>query len=99
MGRTIHCSEDQIQLGRRTKPKVVHRNRLWLYTGKKVPSLFRGDNSGSQQPELTAATEETIPSRDTEVDGESDEPGESTEGTEPGAAPVDPGLDTTISHR
>ncbi len=37
--------------------------------------------------------EETIPSRDSEVDGESDEPGESTDGTEPGAALVDPGLD------
>ncbi len=89
----------RIQLGHRTKPKVVHHNRLWLYTGKEGPSWLKGDNSGSQQPELTAETEETIPSRDSEVDGESDEPGESTEGTEPGAAPVDAGLDITISHR
>ena len=28
------------QLGLRTKPKVVHRNRLWTYSGANAPTWF-----------------------------------------------------------
>ncbi len=31
----------RIQLGPHTKPKVVHRNRLWAYSGLNVPTWFR----------------------------------------------------------
>ena len=46
----------RIQLGPSTKPKVVHRNRLWLYTGDNRPSWFRRpycdrvDSSSAQAP-------------------------------------------------
>ena len=30
----------RIQLGPRQKPKVVHRNRLWLYSGKHPPTAM-----------------------------------------------------------
>lgn len=38
----------RIQLGPRTKPKVVHRNRLWKYSGSAVPTWFQ-DKDGSTQ--------------------------------------------------
>ena len=31
----------RIQLNPRSKPKVVHRNRLWLYTGANAPTWFQ----------------------------------------------------------
>ena len=31
----------RIQLGPRTKPRVVHRNRLWKYSGHNPPSWFQ----------------------------------------------------------
>ena len=40
----------RIQLGPRTKPKVVHCNRLWLYSGTAVPTWF---NEGPGEQELT----------------------------------------------
>ena len=30
----------RIQLGPRAKPKVVHRNRLWCYSGMNVPTWY-----------------------------------------------------------
>ena len=30
----------RIQLGPRAKPKVVHRNRLWRYSGMNVPTWY-----------------------------------------------------------
>ena len=37
----------RIQLRSSTKPKVVYRNRLWLYTGDDPPSWFQGHQSDS----------------------------------------------------
>ena len=37
----------RIQLRASTKPKVVHRNRLWLYSGDDPPSWFQGHQSDS----------------------------------------------------
>ena len=31
----------RIQLGPKTKPKVVHRNRLWHYSGSNLPEWFQ----------------------------------------------------------
>ena len=39
----IKCINDlvyRIQLGPKSKPKVVHRNRLWSYTGHNPPTWF-----------------------------------------------------------
>ena len=33
----VYC----VQFGPRTKPKVVHRNRLWTYSGNEVPTWFQ----------------------------------------------------------
>lgn len=44
----------RIQLGRRTKPKVVHRNRLWLYTGKSRPTWFDNGNTSDHPLEPSA---------------------------------------------
>ena len=41
----------RIQLGPRSKPKVVHHNRLWVYSGNSKPTWFH-----SQLPESTDAT-------------------------------------------
>ena len=47
----VYC----IQLGPRTKPKVVHRNRLWKYTGEKPPSWMKPSpiNNVSTDPETS----------------------------------------------
>ena len=42
----------RIQLRSSTKPKVVHRNRLWLYSGDDPPSWFQGHQSDSSTTEL-----------------------------------------------
>ena len=33
----------RIQLGPKSKPKVVHRNRLWKYSGQDIPTWFQPD--------------------------------------------------------
>ena len=40
----------RIQLGPHAKPKVVHRNRLWLYRGPTPPTWPKDDNVDQQQP-------------------------------------------------
>ena len=35
----------RIQLNPKSKPKVVHRNRLWLYTGANIPTWFEEQNT------------------------------------------------------
>lgn len=43
----------RIQLGPKCKPKVVHKNQLWRYTGNSVPTLnFNGssDNKSEVNP-------------------------------------------------
>ena len=45
----------RIQLGRQTKPKVVHRNRLWRYTGNSAPSWYEPENSNELQQPTPAA--------------------------------------------
>ena len=54
----------------RAKPKVVHYNRLWKYSGASPPTWF-GDNVGS----LSVQTE-PVPSPDSErlVGGSEEEP-------------------------
>ena len=47
----------RIQLNPKSKPKVVHRNRLWLYTGANAPTWFEEQtlsllNLWIQQPSL-----------------------------------------------
>ena len=39
--KVINDSVYRIQLGAKTKPKVVHRNRLWSYSGSNVPTWYR----------------------------------------------------------
>ena len=34
----------RIQLGPKTKPKVVHRNRLWKYSGSTAPNWHQQEN-------------------------------------------------------
>ena len=36
----------QIQLGPKTKPKVVHRNRLWRYSGVNAPTWYKASATG-----------------------------------------------------
>ena len=38
----------RIQLGPRTKPKVVHRNRLWEYSGESPPTWLQTTNKHTQ---------------------------------------------------
>ena len=35
----------RIQLGPKQKPKVVHRNRLWKYSGSNAPDWYKQGNS------------------------------------------------------
>ena len=39
--KVINDSVYRIQLGAKTKAKVVHRNRLWSYSGSNVPTWYR----------------------------------------------------------
>ena len=39
--KVINDSVYRIQLGAKAKPKVVHRNRLWNYSGSNVPTWYR----------------------------------------------------------
>ena len=34
----------KIQLGSRTKPKIVHHDRLWKYKGENPPTWFQAAN-------------------------------------------------------
>ena len=38
----------RIQLGPRLKPKVVHRNRLWKYSGRNPPIWYKQASSTKQ---------------------------------------------------
>ena len=40
----------RIQLGPHAKPRVVHRSRLWLYSGSTPSTWLKDDNVGQQQP-------------------------------------------------
>ena len=52
----------RIQLRSSTKPKVVHRNRLWLYSGDDPPSWFQGHQSDSSTiPAKTEDDHEHLP--------------------------------------
>ena len=42
----------RIQKGARTKPRVVHRNRLWIYSGDSVPTWF-GEQVGGRRRATT----------------------------------------------
>ena len=48
----------RIQLGQRTKPKVVHCNRLWPYSGPAAPTWFRSSETDRVQPEQATPTDE-----------------------------------------
>ena len=55
----------RIRLGPRIKPKVVHRNRLWKYTGSNPPTWqnINGDSEMAQSAEPSrSVSEETLPS-------------------------------------
>ena len=47
----------RIQLGPRTKPKVVHRNRLWKYTGENPPSWLNELNAKRPSTTNTLSTD------------------------------------------
>ena len=51
----------RIQLGPRTKPKVVHRNRLWLYTGEEVPTWIGVDQQSGNVDETRTSTAADAP--------------------------------------
>ena len=47
----------RIKLGPTTKPKVVHRNRLWKYTGANTPTWFRAtEEAVNSSPPTTTGT-------------------------------------------
>ena len=49
------------QLGPRTKPKVVHQNRLWLYTGEEVPTWIGVDQQSGNVDETQTSTAADVP--------------------------------------
>jgi hypothetical protein len=44
----------RIQLNPKSKPKVVHRNRLWLYTGTNAPTWFEEQQNTQSMPVKSA---------------------------------------------
>lgn len=52
----------RIQLTPRSKPKVVHRNRLWEYTGDNKPNWFKSSHTSkaaaTTPPTLTIPNEQ-----------------------------------------
>ena len=50
----------RIQLTANTKPKVIHRNRLWSYNGSNAPSWFKLPSS----PDIEKAKESNIHAAD-----------------------------------
>ena len=54
----------RIQLGPRAKPKVVHRNRLWRYSGMNVPTLYH-----APEQEQSVSSNETISETPTVTSG------------------------------
>ena len=47
----------RIKLGPTTKPKIVHRNRLWTYTGANTPTWFRAtEEAANSSPPATTGT-------------------------------------------
>ena len=59
----------RVQLGPKSKPKVIHRNRLWQYSGQTPPTWFsqkevlepRSATDPSQQPQLEEAQGKSLP--------------------------------------
>ena len=59
----IKCINDlvySIQLGPKTKPKVVHRNRLWHYSGHNLPTWF----SNKTRSQIIGSNAQTEPTND-----------------------------------
>ena len=54
----------RIQLGPRAKPKVVHRNRLWRYSGMNVPTWYH-----APEQEQSVSSNETISETPTVTSG------------------------------
>ena len=46
----------RIKLGPTTKPKVVHRNRLWAYTGANAPTWFEATEQAAKLPSCPTGT-------------------------------------------
>ena len=58
----------RIQLNPKSKPKVVHRNRLWRYTGANSPTWFQAQHNTLSTPvETTTATTESAAAECTEA--------------------------------
>lgn len=51
----------RIQLNPRSKPKVVHRNRLWLYTGANAPTWFQNKTENVSEEHIAEMAQATAP--------------------------------------